>query len=284
MQVSVVITTKNEEKNIENCLKSLENQDFLREDMEIIVVDNNSADRTKEIALNYTERVFDEGPERSAQRNFGASHASGKYVFYLDADMILGRHVIKNCVEMMEKDFDIAALYISEKIRSRGFWGKVRNFERSFYDGTVIDAVRFVRKDKFEEVGGFDENLTGPEDWDFDKRIRSAGKVELLKTPTCPTPQNITDGNLWCGVFHNEESFKLKKYLARKKYYAKDFDKYIAKWGKGDPDIKKQFGFWYRYFGVFTEKGKWKKLFRHPILALGMYFLRFWVGMGYLKS
>ena len=51
MLVSVIITTKNEEKNIENCLKSIENQDFSREDMEIIVVDNNSTDRTKEIAL-----------------------------------------------------------------------------------------------------------------------------------------------------------------------------------------------------------------------------------------
>ena len=74
------------------------------------------------------------------------------------------------------------------------------------------------------------------------------------------------------------KNFNLKKYLARKKYYAKDFEKYIAKWGKNDPDIKKQFGFWYRYFRSFHGKGEMEKIIRHPILALGMYFLRFLVG------
>jgi len=39
--------------------------------IEIIVVDNNSTDRTKEIAARYTEKVYNFGPERSAQRNFG---------------------------------------------------------------------------------------------------------------------------------------------------------------------------------------------------------------------
>lgn len=45
----------------------------------------------------------------------------------------------------------------------------MRDFERSFYNTACIDAVRFVRKDKFLEIGGFDESLTGPEDWDFDR-------------------------------------------------------------------------------------------------------------------
>jgi len=51
--VSVIITTKNEEKNIENCLRSIKNQNYPREKIEIIVVDNNSLDKTKEIALKY---------------------------------------------------------------------------------------------------------------------------------------------------------------------------------------------------------------------------------------
>ena len=53
-------------------------------------------------------------------------------------------------------------------------------------------------------------------------------------------------------------------------------------WGKNDPDIKKQLGLLYRYFGVFIEQGKWKKLLRHPILTFGMYFLRFLVGVKYI--
>jgi len=275
MRVSVVITTKNEEKNIKNCLKSIENQDFEREEMEIIVVDNNSTDKTREIAEEFGKglaplntQVFNRGPERSAQRNFGVQKSSGEYILYLDADMVLSRDVIKNCASKMESDSELAGLYISEKIRGRGFWGKVRAFERSFYDGTVIDAVRFVKKDKFLEVGGFDENLTGPEDWDFDKKIRNIGEVRLIISP----------------LYHNEEEFNLKKYLARKYYYSRDFQKYIRKWGKDDPDIRKQFGFWYRYIGVFAENGKWKKLLRHPVLAMGMYSLRFLVGLNLIFS
>ena len=97
--VSVVITTKNEEKNIENCLKSILKQTYPRDKIEIIVVDNNSTDRTKEIARRYTDKVYNKGPERSAQRNFGAKQAKGEYYLYLDADMILSPNVISECVE-----------------------------------------------------------------------------------------------------------------------------------------------------------------------------------------
>ncbi len=65
--VSVVVTTKNEKKHIENCLLSIQEQTYPH--IETIVVDNASTDRTKEIARKYTDLVFDKGPERSAQRN-----------------------------------------------------------------------------------------------------------------------------------------------------------------------------------------------------------------------
>ena len=53
--VSVVITTKNEEKHIGNCINSIINQTY--ENIEIIVVDNDSIDKTKEIAKTYTKKV-----------------------------------------------------------------------------------------------------------------------------------------------------------------------------------------------------------------------------------
>ena len=180
--VSVIVTTKNEERNIANCLKSIRNQTY--KNIEIIVVDNNSDDRTKEIAEKYTAQVFNHGPERSAQRNLGAERAGGKYILYLDADMILSPEVIEECVEKMKRDNNLFALYIPERIVGEGFWIKVRDFERSFYTKTPIDAVRFIRKDIFEKVGGFDERMYACEDWDFDKRVRNGSsetKVELLK-------------------------------------------------------------------------------------------------------
>ncbi len=161
IDVSVIVTTRNEQMHIGNCLQSVETQTFPQERMEIIVVDNASGDRTKEIARNFTGRVYDHGPERSAQRNYGVEQAKGKYVLYLDADMILTDTVVSDCFEVCEGD-NCAAIYIPEIIVGSGFWVAVRNFERSFYNGTCIDGVRFVRRDLFLELGGFDLSLTGP--------------------------------------------------------------------------------------------------------------------------
>lgn len=264
IEVSVIITTKNEEVNIGKCIDSIRAENFPLDKVEVIVVDNNSTDKTVALAKRYADKVYNYGPERSSQRNFGVQKAAGKYILYLDADMALSRNVISECWERCEKE-GYSAVYIPEKIIGQGHWVKVRNFERSFYDGTCIDCVRFVSRDKFLEIGGFDENLTGPEDWDFDRRIRKIGKADIIKAP----------------LFHNEQGLTLKNYINKKLYYAKSFQKYSQKWG-GDRIINKQLGFCYRYFWVFVENGKWKRFFVHPFLALKVYFLRVMVGFGYL--
>jgi len=264
--VSVVITTKNEEKNIEDCLKSVKLQSY--KNIEIIVVDNNSTDKTKSIAKHYTTKVFTKGPERSAQRNFGAFEAEGEYYMYIDADMTLTSNVISECVEMCKHGANIVGIYIPEKITGTGFWNKVRNFERSFYDGTVIDCVRFVPKHIFKKTGGFDTSLTGPEDWDFDKKVRKLGKTEIIHS---------------C-IYHNESQFNLRKYLAKKSYYAKSMDAYVSKWGRSNSDVKKQLGAYYRLVGVFIENGKWKRFLSSLHLAAAMYFLRVLVGIRYIMN
>lgn len=266
--VSVVVTTKNEESNIANCLKSIKNQIYPEGKIEIIVVDNYSSDKTVDVAKKFTDNVYSKSPQRSAQLNFGVQEAKGKYILYPDADMILSERIIIDCIGKCENE-DYVALYIPEEIIGTGFWIDVRDFERSFYNGTCIDAVRFVRRDKFLEIGGFDENLDfGLDDWDFDRRVKEVGKVGIITAP----------------LYHNEKRFNLKRYLEKKGHYSKTFNKYIQKWGKDDPEIRKQLGIWYRLFGVFIEDGKWKKLLRHPVKTFGMYFLRFMVGMTYLRS
>ncbi len=267
IDVSIVVTTRNEEKHIASCLESVLRQDYPREKLEIIVVDNDSSDRTKEIASRFTHLVFDHGPERSAQRNFGIAQARGRYILYLDADMVLGEGLIGKCLEKSSRE-GLAGLYIPERIIGEGFWIKVRDFERSFYDGTCIDAARFFPRAAALKIGGFDENLNGPEDWDFDRRLRAGGKAGLADAV----------------IFHNEGLFCLRHYLAKKRYYSRGFAEYIAKWGREDPEIKKQFGLYYRYLGVFLEERKWKKLICHPLLAGGMIFLRLAVGLVYLAS
>lgn len=263
--VSIIISTKNEEKNIVRCLDSLAHQAY--SPMEIIVVDNDSSDKTKQVARRYTRRVYNVRPERSTQRNFGAKKiAKGKYLLFLDSDMTVSPDTIKTAVSRMEKDYVLVGLYISEVVTGTSFWSRVRRFERNFYDATVIDGLRFVRRDEFLKIGGFDENLYACEDWDLDKRLKKLGTVALVKNP----------------IFHNESKFNIKKYLDKKTYYAANFNVYINKWGKNDPDIQKQFGPFYRLFGVFVEKNKWKKLVDHPILAICMLFLRILAGWKYV--
>ncbi len=267
IDVSVIVTTKNEEVHVGNCLQSVETQTFPQERMEVIVVDNASDDRTKEIARNFTGRVYDHGPERSAQRNFGIEQARGRYVLYLDADMILSEAVVSDCFEMCEHG-GLAGMYIPEIIVGNGFWIAVRNFERSFYIGTCIDGVRFIRRELFLELGGFDLSLTGPEDWDLDRRVNDTGRTAVAPSP----------------LYHNEGGFSFSRYLGKKGYYAGTFDAYIAKWGADDPVIRKQLGPFYRYLGVFIENGKWKRLLSRPHLTFGMYVLRFLVGIQYLRK
>ncbi len=265
--VSVIVTTRNEEKNIGNCLESVKKQDYPADKIEIIVVDNKSGDKTKEIAAKYTTKIYDKGPERSAQRNFGAEKASGTYILYLDADMILSEKVISECVTKIKEDQAIG-LYIPEVIVGSGFWIKVRNFERSFYNETCIDAVRFILKEKFIEIGGFDPNFFVAEDWDLDRRLSS--KYNLLA--------------ITANIFHNEGRFSIIKYLNKKSHYSTAFSGYINKWGKNDRIIKKQLGVYYRFLGVFVEKGKWKKLIKHPLLSLSMWLLRLFVGLSFLAK
>ena len=120
-----------------------------------------------------------------------------------------------------------------------------------------------------ERVGGYDESLlAGGEDWELDIRILAAGvSASILKHH----------------LVHNEKSLSFRRLMEKKAYYAKGVADYQAKWA-GHPALKKQFGLFYRYVGVFVENGKWKRLLRHPVLAAVMYFERVAIGFVYLSS
>ena len=274
-KVSVVITTKNEEKNIENCLKSIQLQTW--SNVEIIVVDNNSSDKTKELSRKYTELVIDKGPERSAQRNHGL----------IDADMILTPNLIESCVNEFSSNEPIA-LHIEEIVLGKGKLARVRRFERSFYSGTCIDGVRFFKLDDFKKIGGFDATLPpGPEDWDLDKRFKKLGKINLVSlgasVENWPLDSFIqsrgtTRPNSLAGIFHNEDEQSLRRYLGKKSYYSGSMDAYQKKW-QNDQDVKKQLGLTYRYVVVFCEGGRWKRIISSPLLFLQVLMLRVAVGI-----
>ena len=260
--MSVVVPTKNEEANIGACLAAF---GPFRGEVELIVVDNSSPDRTREIAAAAGARVLTQGPERCAQRNRGWREARGAFVMFVDADMVVPEGTAREILETCRAGA-ADALYIPETRVGRGLRIKARNFERSFYDGTCIDGLRVVRRTLLERVGGYDEALVACEDWDLDRRLAAAGARTAA-----------TRGAL----LHNEARQGLRRFLAKKAYYSASVAAYRAKWGD-DAVCRRQFGLGYRYFGVFAENGKWRRLLRHPILAAVMYFERIAVGATYL--
>ncbi len=268
MKVSAIVTTKNEERNIERCLRSLKSQTY--KDLEIIVVDNWSSDRTKKIALGYTKKVYDKGPERSAQRNFGASKSTGKWIFFIDADMELSRNVVSECVEVIKGQNKIGGVIIPEISIGEKFWERVKAFERSFYNlqGDVYtDAARFINKEAFNKVGGFDPKITGPEDWDLPESLKKKGyTIQRIQAP----------------IFHYENIPNLATLAKKKYYYGLRAHTYIEKQKISAVSPKTV----YFLRPVFYKN--WKRMVRHPLLSVSMIGMlsveTFSGGIGYLKG
>jgi len=251
IKVSVIIPTKNSEETIETCLKSIKNQSS--QDIEIIVVDNNSTDKTKQIAKKYTNLVFNKGPERSAQRNFGAKVAKGTYLLFIDSDMKLMKDVVKECIEKINGH---KALVIPEESFGVGFWAKCKALERSFYLGVDwIEAARFFDEKIFRQFGGYDESQTGTEDYDLPQRIKQKYGDESI-------------GRINSLILHNEGKLSLVRTLSKKHYYAKTMQKY-AKTNK--KYFNKQASISNRYKLYFSEP---QKLFSNPIVGAGMLFMK----------
>lgn len=248
--VSVIITSKNEDDVISNLLDSINKQTY--KNIEVILVDNNSVDKTLEIAKQYsTVKIYTIGPERSAQRNFGAKKSTGKYLFFLDADMELTTEVIQNCVELVKKGI-LSGVVIPEQSVAINFWGKVKAFERSFYSikgDPVTDAARFFLRRVFFKIGGYDESITGPEDWDLPDRIREAGyKI----------------GRSSKKIYHHEQEISPALLFKKKFYYGLNVHSYLTK--HNIPVISPKTVYFLR--PLFYKN--WIRLLRHPILSLAM--------------
>lgn len=245
--VSVVITTKNSDKTLRKLLKSIKDQTY--SNYEIILVDNNSNDDTIKIAKEYTKLVFNFGPERSAQRNFAASKAKGEYILVLDSDMVLTKNVIKECVEGILSNNNIGGIIIPEKSFGNGFWSKAKVLEREINEGeSYFEAARFFSKNIFWEFRGFDEDLTGPEDWDLSRRIGK--KYKIFRIDNC--------------ILHNEGMHTLKGLMLKKYYYGLSAYKYLQK--ENTIAINAQTIYFLR--PAFYKK--WKLLLRNPLLSVGM--------------
>jgi glycosyltransferase involved in cell wall biosynthesis len=178
--VSIIIPTKNSTNTLAQCLESIRKQDY--ENIEIIVVDNHSIDNTLDIAKRYTDDIYTRSPERSSQINYGVKKSSGKYIYRVDSDFVLERQIISEAVNLAESNNCAAILIHNTSDPTVSFWAKVRKFERDMYDSDHLNvAVRFVRKDAFLSVGGFDPDLIYGEDYDFHNRIVKMYRIGRIK-------------------------------------------------------------------------------------------------------
>lgn len=263
--VSVIVPTYNSSHCLAACLRSICNQSY--KNIELIVVDNNSKDNTKEIAKSFTKKVFNRGPERSAQRNYGVSISSGKYVAIIDSDMELSTDVIQACVAEIESKSEMAGVVIPEESFGEGWWASCKKLERSFYVGVPwMEAARFFSKADFEKVGGYNEAMVSGEDWDLSQRVGGTGRISRI----------------YEFILHNEGRISLTKTINKKYYYAQKFASYVAA-NRGQQAIAKQTGLIGRYW-LFLSKPS--KLFKNPLLGISMLFMKtceFGVGgVGYL--
>lgn len=251
--VSIIITTKNEEAVIENLLKSIKKQTY--QYIEIILVDNNSNDKTLSIAKKFKGvEVYQKGPERSAQRNFGAKKARGDFLFFLDADMELTSNVVEDCVRKIYRE-NAQGVVVPEESKWTNFWGEVKAFERSFYSkkgDPVTDAARFFSKKIFNEIGGYDESITGPEDWDLPDRVREAG-FKIVRSIEL--------------IYHHEQEISLLTLFKKKFYYGLNVHKYLSK--HNIPVISPKTVYFLR--PLFYKN--WTKLVRHPVLSTSMVYM-----------
>jgi glycosyltransferase involved in cell wall biosynthesis len=249
--VSVIVPTYNSSATLEACLQSIKAQSYTN--IEVVVVDNNSKDDTKAVALKFTENVHNKGPERSAQRNYAVSIAKGEYVMIIDSDMELSEDVVADCVSVLA-DSSIAGVIIPEESFGKGFWAQCKKLERSFYVGiSWMEAARAFRKSVYEKAGGYDEKMISGEDWDLSQRVEEQGKI----------------GRIDSFIFHNEGELKLIRTLKKKYYYAQKFASYQT--NTKHSNVSMQTGPLTRYKLFFSKPGK---LFANPVVGVGMLFMK----------
>jgi glycosyltransferase involved in cell wall biosynthesis len=262
--VSIVVTTKNEGDVIGRLLQSIESQSYRR--IETIIVDNYSTDNTLDISRKFTNKVYQMGPERSAQRNFGADNAKGKYLLFLDADMELSSTVVEECIQVATNN-NFGAAIIPEVSVGKTYWEKVKAFERSFYEAhgsRWTDAARFFKRDVFYACGKYDESITGPEDWDLSETVRG---------------QDYQINRIKSVIFHHERIPNPFKMAKKMYYYGLKAHRSINKQKTGVLSPKTVY-FLRREFYL-----QWFRFLTHPILSLGLFVLLFMQllggGLGY---
>ncbi len=190
--ISFIIPTLNEEKTIENTLKSI---GVFSGEKEIIISDGKSGDKTVEIAKKYTDKIVVHngfGRQNIPQgRNDGAKIATGEYIVFVDADVTILD--INNFIARGENYFkkdkklvaitagcivfeDVATIFDKIIFKILALYFTFLNFIGL---GAAGGEFQMIKREAFLKVGGFNEKLAASEDMDLFWRLAKIGRTKL---------------------------------------------------------------------------------------------------------
>ncbi len=179
---SIIIPVVNGEKYIGSCLEMLSSLEYPAEKKELILVDNGSRDRTVDIAKRYSI-VIHIKPKLtiSALRNFGAQQARGNILVFIDVDCIAPRDWLSYANSIFNEKVYAAAIGAEYSLPDKPsfiekVWDvQIQSRRRCGEVDWLPSGNMFVHREAFEQINGFNVNLSTCEDYDFCQRLKKAG-------------------------------------------------------------------------------------------------------------
>lgn len=200
IKVTIGLCVKNDEMSIKKCLKSILDQIFPHNMMEVVVVDGRSSDETLPIIsclLSETDlkfSIFQENVGLAFARQLVVDHAEGQYVLFVDGDMMLPRDYVLKMVRFMDENPDIAIaggrfkMFMSREsglVYKLSYLEKIVEYHYYNYSKEALIGTggSIFRVKAVKEAGGFDVNIKGAgEDLELAYRIKKRG-WKLCNTP-----------------------------------------------------------------------------------------------------
>ena len=211
MRLSIIVPAFNEEAWLPATLDAIEAAatrllDRADGSVEMIVVDNNSTDRTAAVALQHGAVVIHEPQQGIARsRNAGARHARGEVLVFVDADVIVPPSLLEAIHAVLS---DPACLGGAVDVEYRPRRRLARLYLRAWralagLSGMAQGATQFCRASVFEELGGYDEGAWIGEDvdffWSLKRLAGSTGrKAAFIRKPRVrPSTRRFDQWPLW---------------------------------------------------------------------------------------
>lgn len=211
MKLSVIVPAYNEEILLPATLTAI-GAAISELSCEIIVVDNESADKTAQIAADFGAKVVSESEHNIAKvRNTGAKNASGDVLIFIDADTRVPPTLFQKIIDAMKNENCFGGAVAVEYDESQRKWMKYYLHGWKFWEkffNMKQGAAQFCRKSVFEKLNGYDKSIFVGEDIEFYWRLakfakRNEGHASFIENPKVRTSARRLDKtSLWKTFVH----------------------------------------------------------------------------------